>query len=326
MDPKKPSSADAPTLSVAARGRLTGTPLKRRTSVVNPRARGGAGGGSLGGGGGVGAGSVGDGLLAAVKGGEPSAGRGDGGDVLKVGKPPPTAAAGVGVGGIGGGRRPVTMVMGGDHVDGGMPGLEHAWGQDHGYSGMSFSIVDPKGKGDKSKGGVPPSGGVPGAISAEGLASRSRLNSADFGDIEQGLLDDIQKQYSRLAAVREEKSGDAEEDGRTGRLLVVSHMLPFKLHREDDSWKADELERDQLHVPYFDMQSLTENNAKIASCLWVGWPGVEVDDGEQSALRDQLKVRVPRWIQAMEAMEDTEDSGRNRMETVPAAKLSQFSF
>ena len=293
MDAKKPSLADAPTPSVAARGRLTGTPLKRRTSVVNPRARGGAGGGSLGGGGGVGAGgSVGDGLLAAVKGGQPSTGRGDGGDVLKVGKPPPTAATGVGVGGIGGGRRaPVTMVMGGDHGDGGMPGLEHAWGQDHGYSGMSFSIVDPKGKGDKSKGGVPPSG-VPGAISAEGLASRSRLNSADFGDIEQGLLDDIQKQYSRLAEVREEKSGDAEEDGRTGRLLVVSHMLPFKLQREDDSWKADELERDQLHVPYFDMQSLTENNAKIASCLWVGWPGVEVDDGEQSALRDQLKVRL----------------------------------
>ena len=174
------------------------------------------------------------------------------------------------------------------------PFLRDSWGQDHGYSGMTFSMPDRK-KGDKASGATAAAHGPAGegktpAAGADGDAAvRERLNSEDFQNVEATLLADIQAQYDRLAAVRE-KTGDAEKHVKHGRLLIVTYRLPFKLQREEESWRADELDREQCDVPYFDMQAV-ENHSELSSCTWIGWPSVEVDPSEQSALRDQLKVR-----------------------------------
>ncbi len=96
--------------------------------------------------------------------------------------------------------------------------------------------------------------------------------------------------YTKLDEVREgpapEHASGKREEVAGPRVILATRRLPFDLHRKDDGsgWRAVNsihLFRDQALDNYRRLKE-TQN------CLWVGWAGQVVEQGEQAALREQL--------------------------------------
>lgn len=78
------------------------------------------------------------------------------------------------------------------------------------------------------------------------------------------------------------------ENANSGRLLLVTHKLPFQLHyahaADHKGWKA-------VSPPSETFNEMTKNCASAhadRSTIWIGWPGAQVEPWEQTTIRQQL--------------------------------------
>ncbi|CAM9863123.1 unnamed protein product, partial [Phaeothamnion confervicola] len=121
----------------------------------------------------------------------------------------------------------------------------------------------------------------------------------DPQDAEAALLVRISQMYAELESIRERQKRDdaASREGHAlssaipgsnplgdrRRLILASRQLPYKLAMtESGRWRAEVTAMDQAL-----------ENFKVVhdrfDCVWVGWPGTDVEPGHQMALRDMLR-------------------------------------
>ena len=105
---------------------------------------------------------------------------------------------------------------------------------------------------------------------------------------EELLLERITNLYAQLAEVRERQEQEEKSTSLIGdrarRLILVSRRLPFKLQRSHEGWQAVELRGSEMDEV---LRAFTIIH-KGMTCLWIGWPGTDVDTGEAFAIRDRL--------------------------------------
>jgi trehalose-6-phosphate synthase len=105
---------------------------------------------------------------------------------------------------------------------------------------------------------------------------------------EELLLDRITNLYAKLAQVREQQEHEERSTSLIGdysrRVILVSRRLPFTLKRSAEGWKAVELRGSQMD----EVLRAYSFIHKGVTCIWIGWPGADVDTGEAFAVRDRL--------------------------------------
>jgi trehalose 6-phosphate synthase/phosphatase len=110
----------------------------------------------------------------------------------------------------------------------------------------------------------------------------------DASSREEELLERITNMYAQLAEVREKQEEEERSTSLIGdnsrRVILVSRRLPFTLQRSSEGWKPVELRGSQMD----EVQRAYSFLHKGVTCIWIGWPGADVDTGEAFAVRDRL--------------------------------------
>lgn len=154
------------------------------------------------------------------------------------------------------------------------------WGVDHGYTGVAFSgaRIGTVGKvGNK---------GIVKDDSVGRSKKKERRSLKELEEMEKEISAEMQKSYDMLRHIRDRNfKSPLNTDTQTQitpsrRILVVSFRLPFRLTRQKSSWVASAWKNE-----HFDSQLMDQS---AYPCTWVGWPGADVDVGEQDHVRDHL--------------------------------------